>query len=298
MESVHNRSHASLVRNNKGSVFLVTLILSVAVAVAIMVMAGQLNFSISNQKSRVLYNEYVELVESVRNQLDDPMLCAQMLSGVIVDNSQLQTNTGANISRIRVNFGSSLPQYSAAGDLRPNWVAKPGGVTLDRITAVRSRYVNAAGVRQFTVPSDMQLADAAANRFRIDKVDLILVSSQPQINIFNPAREYLWINLNLVMNGNRIVGCHGRSSAAGQCLAMGGAYDWRSAVPSYPPGLIYPQQRCHPDTKIFYHSGGIIMAPDLATATARCLRPFRPSPVGVFMDEQTRWVCSWRNEFR
>lgn len=278
------------IRSERGSVLLFALAFGALLAVVIMALSSQVTSAMDSQKSRLLYNEYIELVDSIRAQLNDPFMCASLLSGQTFDAAVVTATTPGQIPLIRTGFGANTAH------IVPNWTSKPGGggVQIGRIEVVKDALYND------TPPKVIYMADTSnPTPYTIAQVIMTLVPNVPRVNM---TREYLKIPLTLLLRGTQIHGCHGPNSSAAQCLAIGGAFDWRTGT--VPAGLTYPQHRCHPDLRSFYTQktpppgpGGeaLIVANDEAAAASQCPSPYKPIPVGTFMDGQSRWLCRWEN---
>ena len=262
-------------RSQRGSIILFTMVVAAIFVVAIGALSSQLTSAMDRQATRILYNEYVEFVSSVRTQLEDPVHCANMLGGQSITAAITNQPLGLEIAEIRAPFGSRNQNRIRAG-----WESRPGGIVVE---SIRVRAPN------FTRIRSVQFADAASNRFDAYAGEVIILPRVPSINVISAHRGYLRIPLVFLLQGNVIRGCHGPVSIAAQCMAIGGAFDWR---PTAPPGHSYPQHRCHPDLRCYSGSSGLVTSP------SSCQSPYRAAEVGLFPDGSRRYLCQWCNPYK
>ncbi len=226
--------------------------------------------ALDTQKDRILRNEYIELVESMRRQLEDPQICPTLIGD--------QPISGTDFSAINASFGTINPAV-----ITPGWQVRPGGVQISAIKLLNP-----------TLVKTMYMANDGAT-YQLYRGNLMLNPSNVLINLTGPqGRSDLLIPLLFMTQGGRIKGCFGETSQAGQCVAIGNAYDWRAASGGYS----YPQYRCHPQKSCRYTSTGTFTASSESAANAKCTFPYSATSVGTFMDSgEGRWFCQWCNSY-
>lgn len=257
-----------LTRSEKGSVLLLVLAFAVVVGIVAFGVQQRIQGALSTQKNRILRNQYIDLTESIRRQLEDPQLCPTLIGGQAVNTGQLTT--------INTSFGSINTQPITSG-----WLSNPGGVR-----------INSIQIRDLTFVKNIYMANDGAT-YQVFRGNIFLDASNVLINITGSGgRSDLMIEMLFMVQSNQIRGCFGVTSQGGQCIAMGGGYDWRPGTSGY----TYPQHRCHPQSVCRYTSNGTFSAADANAANNICRQPFRATSVGMFMDTgQGRFFCQWCN---
>ncbi|HRO68679.1 MAG TPA: hypothetical protein PL182_13990, partial [Pseudobdellovibrionaceae bacterium] len=92
---------------------LFSLAFGAMLAVVIMALSSQVTSAMGTQKSRLLHNEYIEFVESIRSQLSDPFMCAALLGGQSFNGGTVTLTTPGYLNGINTGFGAnSTPMTS------------------------------------------------------------------------------------------------------------------------------------------------------------------------------------------
>lgn len=250
--------------------FLVVLVFAGVVAVISVMLSQRVKAALDSQKDRILRNQYIEFVESIRRQLEDPQLCPDLIGKQAI-------NTGT-LDKINTSYG-----FTKSSPIKAQWMSRIGGVTVQSIE-----------LRDMNFVKNIYMANDGEH-YQVYRGTVFISPENVRINVTGPGgRTDLMVTLLFMVKNNIIEGCFGETSPGGQCIAMGGGYDWRTAKGGY----TYPQYRCHPQQTCRYTSEGTFSAKNEGAANARCPFPYRATSVGTFMDTgDGRWFCQWCNSF-
>lgn len=282
--------------NNSGLSLVNVLIMVAVISITIPVILGQLTDSNKRQAQRANYQKYVSFVTGLKEKLQDPQTCTDILRGVTVN----RTLGATRDITINTGYGDS------PGPIAPGWKYSDESFSIERV------YIQASGnhfnnvrpwgsggalqtvpFRIFVIPQDVKidvtrlnpdfrirLRDAATNTM----VNLDHIPPETQ----NPLlMQELQITILANLSGNQIQTCFGPETRAATCESVGGVYTVKIPGDSDPYGHD-PNLKCRPDKRCFGSSIGIVEDP------GSCPSPYNNSiqNLGV-VNGRRKYLCGW-----
>lgn len=266
--------------NQRGSTLLTVLI----TAAIVVFLGGIIAQQVMEAKRREIYRaqreEMLHLVQALRYQLNDGVLCPQMIGG--------QT-FAPNLVNVDQPLSINTSYNNAPGPITAGWSYTQNYLALNTVSlrilgpAQQYRFGNLVNrqVRMATSPTwpTGWAASIPGSERTLQKYSALVVITPKDPSIFwntlsNPDTV---IPLYVLLNSNNgISQCHGNQSTAETCEAIGGAYDGRFAPPTF---------RCNPDYYCFKDK-------QYAAAVPNCSSPYKPEVLSYF-GGQYFYFCSW-----
>ena len=265
--------------------------------------------------------EYRDFILSLKNKLEDPLFCHQMMNGVPFTSAAAVNPSASTLSTQQIGqaiwpnlyitnqSGAAVLTPSTSGmELRPGVVLNDirlvynpnnyimsyrdiDGVLRQRRTFLDlprthptyGQYFNNLFVKARIIVRSSTVPKAFWTNF----ADPLVITGRPNDEFQIPL--YFYVNTNT----NRVTSCFGPDSVASFCTLSGGAYYGGPPDPAYPVQTA-PGNRCHPDKRCFMGTAGVLTDSDI------CNSPFTKTRVSGNPDQGIPglFLCQWCNTSR